>query len=263
MKMLEKIQIEDIINIAKEAGEAIMEVYKKDFEVFEKADQSPLTIADKKANDIIVKRLRALQLENIHLISEEEKEVPYAVRKNWEYFWLVDPLDGTKEFIKKNDEFTVNIALIKNHRPILGVIYVPATQEVYYAIKEKGSYKIDQFGNKKQLKVKMANKNLKIVASRSHLSTEVETYIADQKKKYTYVSCIAAGSSLKFCLVAEGIADVYPRLGPTMEWDTGAGQIIVEEAGGEVIRVDNNNVLDYNKKNLLNPFFIVKRLEAI
>jgi len=263
--VLKKIQINNIIDIAKEAGRAIMEVYEGDFEVEKKADNSPLTLADKKSNAIIISRLKALH-PDIPFISEENKLVDYAIRKEWEYFWLIDPLDGTKEFIKRNGEFTVNIALVHRDKPVLGVIYIPERADTYYAIKGKGSYKMTS-GNPPQL-IKTKDRStcpdtlvgdggdLIVIGSRSHASERLQDFIAQQQKAYENVELISAGSSLKFCLVAEGKADIYPRFSPTMEWDTGAGHIIVEEAGGQVL--SNDKPLQYNKESLLNPWFIVQ-----
>lgn len=250
--------INSIIEIAINAGNAILEIYKQDFTVETKSDNSPLTIADKTANKIIVDGL--LQLDNsIPIISEENKLIDFSIRKNWTECWMVDPLDGTKELIKKNGEFTVNIALIKNGIPVLGVVHVPAQNITYYAEKDKGCFKIEN-GITSTLKIRELASDgvLKIVGSRSHQTPELLEYVEQQKLKYANVDFVAAGSSLKFCLLADGKADVYPRLGPTMEWDTCAGQIVATEAGAEVIRYDNNEPLLYNRENLLNPYFIVK-----
>jgi len=257
INVLKKIQIENIIDIAKEAGRAVMEVYEGDFEVEKKADNSPLTLADKKSNAIIISRLKALH-SDIPFISEENKLVDYAIRKEWEYFWLIDPLDGTKEFIKRNGEFTVNIALVHRNKPVLGVIYIPEIAATYYAIKGKGSYKISNGKPPQLIKTKERSNggDLIVIGSRSHASERLQDFIEQQQKAYKNVALISAGSSLKFCLVAEGKADIYPRFGPTMEWDTGAGDIIVEEAGGQVLT--NGKPLQYNKKSLLNPWFIVQ-----
>jgi len=250
--------INSIIEIAKEAGEAILEIYKQDFSVELKSDNSPLTIADKKSNDIIVAALKNIDA-SIPIISEENKLLEYEIRKSWTKCWIVDPLDGTKEFIKKNGEFTVNIALVENGIPILGVVHVPAQQIIYYAEIGKGSYKLEN-NITSILKIRPLAQDgvLKIVGSRSHQTPELLEYVAQQKLKFAAVDFVAAGSSLKFCLLADGKADVYPRLGPTMEWDTCAGQIVATEAGAEVLRFDNLQSLTYNRQDLLNPFFIVK-----
>jgi 3'(2'), 5'-bisphosphate nucleotidase len=252
--MLNQIDIQDIVTIAKEAGDAIMQVYKQDFEVEYKQDNSPLTLADKKANDIIETGLNQLSV-NLPILSEEGNDIPYQNRKHWEYFWLVDPLDGTKEFIKKNDEFTVNIALIHKDTPVLGVVYAPALDTCYWAKQGKGAFKD---GQKLPLKTKEQRNTYKIVASRSHMSDETRAFIdaidTDKEKEL-----ISIGSSLKICLVAEGEADIYPRLGPTMEWDTGAAHAIISEAGKILYKYENNKYTQhkYNKKNLLNCWFIV------
>jgi len=251
--MINQIDIQDIVAIAKEAGTAIMQVYKKDFEVEYKQDSSPLTLADKKANDIIEDGLNKLSV-NLPILSEEGNNIPYKDRKHWEYFWLVDPLDGTKEFVKKNDEFTVNIALIHKDTPILGVVYAPALDVCYWAKQGEGAFKD---GQKLPLKMADQRNTYKIVASRSHMSDETQAFIDaidTQKEK----ELISIGSSLKICLVAEGEADIYPRLGPTMEWDTGAAHAIVNESGGQLNDQKNNNVLKYNtSEKLLNNYFVV------
>ncbi|HUM51638.1 MAG TPA: 3'(2'),5'-bisphosphate nucleotidase CysQ [Chitinophagales bacterium] len=253
--------IDNIIKIAINAGNAIIEIYKHDFTVEIKSDDSPLTLADKNANEIIVAGLKNLD-NSIPIISEENKLTDFSERKNWTKCWIVDPLDGTKEFIKKNGEFTVNIALVEQGIPVLGVVYVPAQNITYYAEKNKGSFKIDN-GITTELKIRKLAEDgmLKIVGSRSHQTPELLAYVKQQKTRFANVEFVAAGSSLKFCLLAEGKADVYPRLGPTMEWDTCAGQIVATEAGAEVLRFDNNEPLLYNRENLLNPFFIVKNPE--
>jgi len=251
--MLNQIDIQDIVTIAKEAGKAIMQVYKQDFEVEYKQDSSPLTLADKKANDIIEDGLNKLSV-NLPILSEEGNNIPYKDRKHWEYFWLVDPLDGTKEFVKKNDEFTVNIALIYKDTPILGVVYAPALDVCYWAKQGEGAFKD---GQNLPLKAESQRNTYKIVASRSHMSDETQAFIDaidTQKEK----ELISIGSSLKICLVAEGEADIYPRLGPTMEWDTGAAHAIVNESGGQLNDQKNNNVLKYNtSEKLLNNYFVV------
>ena len=250
--MLDKINIKDIVAITKEAGDAIMQIYSQDFEVEYKQDKSPLTLADKKANDIIENSLSQLSV-NLPILSEEGKDIPYKQRKHWEYFWLIDPLDGTKEFIKKNDEFTVNIALIHKDTPVLGVVYAPALDVCYWAKQSYGAFKD---GKRLPLKTENQRETYKIVASRSHMSNETQAFInnIDTDKEKELVSI---GSSLKICLVAEGEADIYPRLGPTMEWDTGAAHAIGNESSCLLRRYKNNGQFFYNKKNLLNDFFIV------
>jgi 3'(2'), 5'-bisphosphate nucleotidase len=250
--MLNQIDIQDIVTIAKEAGNVIMQVYKQDFEVEYKQDSSPLTLADKKANDIIEDGLNQLSV-NLPILSEEGKGIPYEDRKHWEYFWLVDPLDGTKEFVKKNGEFTVNIALIYKDIPVLGVVYAPALDICYWAKQDEGAFKD---GKKLPLKMESQRNTYMIVASRSHMSDETQAFIdaIDTGKEKELISI---GSSLKICLVAEGEADIYPRLGPTMEWDTGAAHAIVNESSGKLIDQKSNKQLRYNaSKNLLNNYFI-------
>jgi len=254
--MLNQIDIQNIVTIAKEAGDVIMQIYKQDFEVEYKQDNSPLTLADKKANDIIEGGLNQLSV-NFPILSEEGKEIPYEDRRHWEYFWLIDPLDGTKEFVKKNGEFTVNIALIYKDTPVLGVVYAPALNVCYWAKQGEGAFK-----DGKQLPLKTGDQRNthKIVVSRSHMSDETQTFIdaidTDKEKEL-----ISIGSSLKICLVAEGEADIYPRLGPTMEWDTGAAHSIVEESSASFKRHTKNGLYFqhlYNKPDLLNNWFVVR-----
>jgi len=251
--MLEKIDLEKIVAIAKEAGDAIMKIYKKDFTIEYKDDKSPLTEADTKSNEIICSALEKLY-PNIPIMSEENKQTEYAVRKKWEYYWCIDPIDGTKEFIKKNDEFTVNIALIHKNTPVLGVVYAPAIDEMYKAKKDEGAFKN---GQKLPLHVNKAPKErLKVVASKSHLSEETQAFIDALDTKET--EQISKGSSLKLCMVAEGVADIYPRLAPTMEWDTAAADAIVRESGKMTFCYETQVPIVYNKENLLNPWFVVK-----
>jgi len=260
--VLDQIDIQDIVIIVKDAGKAIMEIYNQDFGVEFKTDNTPLTIADQKANEIILTALNQLPVnsflqQNIPILSEEGRNVPYDERKNWEYFWLIDPLDGTKEFIKKNGEFTINIALIYKGAPVLGVVYSPALNVCYWAKKGEGAFKD---GKKLPLKAKEQRDVYKIVASRSHMSNETKDFIdaIDTDKQKVIISI---GSSLKICLVAEGEANIYPRLGPTMEWDTAAAHAIVNESGGlfnTYIKKDAYQKHLYNKENLLNDWFVVK-----
>ncbi|QQR98118.1 MAG: 3'(2'),5'-bisphosphate nucleotidase CysQ [Sphingobacteriales bacterium] len=249
--------INEIIQIAQKAGDAILEIYNKDFNVEYKDDKSPLTDADKVSNEIITEALQKLTPQ-IPIISEENKLLDYQIRKDWTKCWLVDPIDGTKEFIKKNGEFTVNIALIENGIPILSAVGVPAQNIIYYAEKNKGTYKIYNETTIKLEKTPIENNTIRIVGSRSHQTPELLAYVDEQKEKYANVEFVAAGSSLKFCLIAEGKADVYPRLGPTMEWDTAAGHLIATESGSDVLVWNSDEKLSYNKENLLNPFFIVQ-----
>lgn len=261
------------IRAALEAGAAIMEVYTDpdaDFEIERKADNSPLTIADKRSNEVIMRRLSSLPYP---VLSEEGKQIPYAERKDWHTYWVVDPLDGTKEFIKRNGEFTVNIAFVCDGKPEGGVIYVPVTQELYFSTMEEGAFKIESITSlapdedyaalmKRSMRLPvrgMAQRDAYVVvASRSHLNAETEGFIESVKQKYPKVETVSKGSSLKLCLIAEGKADVYPRYAPTMEWDTAAGHAIVRAAGGEVYQAGTAAMpLAYNKENLLNPSFIV------
>lgn len=257
------------IEASLKAGEAIMEVYgTEDFKIEIKGDNSPLTIADKTANDIINTFLIPTK---VPIISEENKQTSYSVRKSWHDCWIVDPVDGTKEFIKRNGEFTVNIALVRNGKPILGVIYVPVIKTIYYAdVDLEKSYKsvltshdesIENIIKKAELLKPKNNKSNKVevVGSRSHMSQETLDYIENIKSKGKEVEIVSKGSSLKFCLVAEGNADVYPRFAPTMEWDTAAGQAICNALGINVISQVTNESLLYNKENLLNPWFLVSK----
>lgn len=255
-----KVEINKIIEIAIEAGDAILEIYKKDFEVYTKNDESPLTEADKAANDIIIEGLTSLY-PDIPYISEEVKLTAYNERKDWEQCWLIDPLDGTKEFIKKNGEFTVNIALIKDGIPVLGVVHVPVQNKTYYAEQGKGAFLIENNDAPKKIENKAHYSELNdivVVASRSHLSQEVLDFVDDLKAEGKNVDFLSSGSSLKFCLVAEGKAHVYPRLAPTMEWDTGAAHAVCLEAGKNVLVYETKEPLKYNREDLLNPWFIVE-----
>jgi len=250
--MLDKIDIEDIKNIAIKAGNAIMEIYQKDFNVEYKEDNSPLTEADIESNRIICSSLEKIY-PNIPILSEENREISYNVRKNWEYYWCIDPIDGTKEFIKKNGEFTVNIALIYKNIPVLGVVYAPALDDIYYSKKNCGAYK-----NSQRLPLKLNSnpeKKLTVVASKSHLSIDTQKFIDALETEE--IEQVSKGSSLKLCMVAEGVADIYPRLAPTMEWDTAAAHAIVMEADKNLFQYETNQQITYNKRNLLNPWFIV------
>lgn len=246
---------EKVSTIARRAGQAILEIYnqEEDFEVENKEDDSPLTKADRKANQIICEGLEALDPE-LPIVSEENKEIPYEERKDYEYFWLVDPLDGTKEFIKRNGEFTINIALVHRHRPVLGVVYVPVSDELYWAVDRAGSFlvKRGEVWRLQAASFSMSDTGLKVVTSRSHLNEATKDFVDGLKEPDT----LAKGSSLKFIVLASGEAHLYPRLGPTMEWDTGAAQIILEEAGGKIVVKTSKETLRYNKKDLKNPHFI-------
>lgn len=251
--MLNNINIKDIKTIAQEAGRVIMSIYNKDFDVDYKEDNSPLTEADLKSNELICNSLQKLY-PNIPIMSEENKQTDYSIRKNWEYYWCIDPIDGTKEFVKKNDEFTVNIALIHKTKPVLGVVYAPALGEMYTAKKGEGAYKN---GEKLPLKTNQNPKyKLSVVASKSHLSKETQEFIDNLDTKE--IEQVSKGSSLKLCMVATGEADIYPRLAPTMEWDTAAADAVVREAGKMTNQFDTDEPIVYNKEDLLNPWFVVK-----
>lgn len=260
------------IQAAVKAGTKIMTVYNDpnaDFEIERKADNSPLTIADRKAHEMIAATLSDTPYP---LLSEEGKAIPVEERQSWGELWIVDPLDGTKEFIKRNGEFTVNIAYVKNGVPEAGVIYVPVKQELYFADYTEGAFKASAISEQnlpESLSQLMAcsqrlpyqsseKQNFIVVASRSHLTEETEKYIAQMKAQHGEVETVSIGSSLKLCLIAEGKANVYPRFAPTMEWDTAAGHAIVRAAGKEVYQAGTSLPLQYNKTDLLNPWFIAE-----
>ncbi|MCC8174662.1 MAG: 3'(2'),5'-bisphosphate nucleotidase CysQ [Odoribacter sp.] len=256
------------MDAALKAGKEILKIYNdptRDFEVIIKSDYSPLTIADRNANKVIVEILNST---SFPILSEEIKNADYSERAAWKKLWIVDPLDGTKEFIKQNGEFTVNIALIEDGSPILGVIYVPVKKELYYGATNLGAFKaenIEEISDFNQLKLqseplpyKQTDRKYTIVASRSHMSEETENFIVELAQTYPDYECISCGSSIKICLIAEGKADIYPRFAPTMEWDTAAGHAIIKGIGKDVYHQDGKTPLTYNKENLLNPWFIVK-----
>lgn len=259
------------IDAALKAGERILSIYNdplSDFEIEKKADNSPLTIADRKAHETIATILSETPFP---LLSEEGKQLEYAIRKDWSELWIVDPLDGTKEFIKRNGEFTVNIALVRNCIPVMGVIYLPVKGELYFGGETVGAYKLCDITALKdtdtlkqlieradRLPIEKPAERFVIVASRSHLSMETENYIEEKRHQYGDIDLISSGSSIKICLVAEGKANVYPRFAPTMEWDTAAGHAIVRAAGMEIYQVEGTMPLQYNKEDLLNPWFIVE-----
>lgn len=267
-------QLVDAVVAAIEAGQAILEVYGTDFKVENKEDNSPLTLADKRAHEVIKKHLSP---HGIPFISEEGKHIAFETRRQWPIMWIVDPLDGTKEFVKRNGEFTVNIALVEDGRPVAGVVYAPVLDWLYFAAADIGAYKLtdatqstfkgEVVVNEKQLMEKSQKLPLEhpgdsvytIVGSRSHGTPELEAFVANKRKEKGQVEFVQAGSSLKICLVAEGKADIYPRLGPTMEWDTAAGQAVAECAGTRMYVYQSNDPLAYNKENLLNPWFVVER----
>lgn len=266
--------IETIKNVALQAGRAIMDIYarpEESWEVERKADNSPLTLADRESHRIIA---RTLEPTDIPLLSEEGAHLSYEMRRKWHRLWVVDPLDGTKEFLKRNGEFTVNIALVEDGVPVMGVIFAPALLRLWWGAKGMGAftasvsegqnvegkpvYVVGESQNL-PLKERMCGQPCRVVASRSHLSPETEVFIDSLRQKYGEVQTVSAGSSLKLCLVADGNADIYPRLAPTMEWDTAAGHAIALAAGCTVTDAATGQPLLYNKEDLHNPFFIVKR----
>ena len=254
------------IEAALKAGDIIMKIYDTSFDVDFKDDKSPLTEADRQANEIISSYLKTT---NIPIISEESKQTEYAIRKEWSTCWVVDPVDGTKEFVKRNGEFTVNIALVKNQTPLLGVIYAPATKTIYFAdVQKKEAYKADIESHDIEFEDLLAilkplrptiGQITRVVGSRSHMSQETLDFMETLKSDGRKVEIVSKGSSLKFCLLAEGLADVYPRFAPTMEWDTAAGHAICNAVGIDVISKETNQPLLYNKENLLNPWFLVSK----
>ena len=254
------------ITAALEAGKVILEIYHSgEFDVEIKGDNSPLTKADTASHNVIMSFLTKT---DIPVLSEEGKSIAYKERKIWKQLWIVDPIDGTKEFIKRNGEFTVNIALIENQKPILGVIFVPAKGDLYFSTKEIGAFKVsvdlelfdlDTLVSKaSKIPFEREDKTFTIVASRSHMSPETEAYVQQMRDIHGEVNLISKGSSLKLCMVAEGVANSYPRFAPTMEWDTAAGQAICEHAGFEVIDWGTKENMLYNREELLNNWFFVK-----
>ncbi len=268
----------DAIDAAVEAGNAVLEVYGTDFGVETKADNSPLTVADMRSHEIIKSRL---ERHGIPSLSEEGRHADFETRRDWSLMWVVDPLDGTKEFVKRNGEFTVNIALVEGRRPVMGVVYAPVLDRLYFGSVEIGSWKLenaqsldyfkegkgipgDRYKRLVSSAVKLpAEKDVQrpytVVGSRSHATADLTRFVDQKREEKGEVDFVPAGSSLKICLVAEGAADVYPRLGPTMEWDTAAGQAVAECAGAKVYAYDGGAPLEYNKPDLLNPWFVVER----
>jgi len=260
------------IKAAVDAGKEILKVYENDIEVNYKKDNSPITEADLVSNRIIMDYLKPTQLP---ILSEENTEISYREREGWFDFWCVDPLDGTKEFVGRNGEFTVNIALINRNSPVLGVIYVPVSREIYFGdVKQNKTYKIvlDKehkipealFHSNNELNLEdRENTRINVVGSRSHMDARTKEFVSCLKNRYSEVTLLARGSSLKFCMVAEGKADIYPRFHPTMEWDTAAGQAICKSVGLEVIDMSTGEIMEYNKRNLLNSSFIIKNKEFV
>lgn len=262
------------IKAALNAGNEILKIYETNFSVEIKNDNTPVTIADKKASETIINTLRHLE---IPIISEEETLCDYLIRKNWDRLWLIDPLDGTKEFVKRSGEFTVNIALIENKKPVIGVIYSPVFKDMYYAAKGIGGYKISEESLNEEIDKNQTNfiesvlsqseklpnqalpKKYTVVASRSHLNRDINKHLEKLKNIFGEVDMINVGSSIKQCWIAEGKAHEYLRLGTTMEWDTAAGQCIIEQSGGQIIDLETNAPLLYNKSTMKNNFFVAKR----
>jgi 3'(2'), 5'-bisphosphate nucleotidase len=258
-KILNEQLISSTVEIAKLAGEGITEIYNSDFDYQLKKDLSPITAADNLSHIIITKRLKILTPE-IPILSEENCDIPYKIRANWTKYWLVDPLDGTKEFIKRNGEFTVNIALIENNTPIFGVIHLPVTSETYWGSQVNGSFYSSGNNDVKEIRVSENHQNpIRLVASRSHPSEMLNSLL----KKIVDYEIIEVGSSIKFCHIASGQADCYPRFGPTSEWDTAAGEAIVSSAGGHVVAASGNSMKYNVKEEYLNPNFIVSNGKII
>jgi len=242
--------LDKVLEIADTASRKVMEIYQTDFEVQTKDDNSPITAADIASHHVIVDGLKALT-PDIPILSEESANAPWDERKGWTRFWLVDPIDGTKDFTNRTGEFTVNIALIENGEPVMGVVTAPALEEAYWGIKGQGAWKREADGSTRKLEVANPPKAVRAVASKNHMNEETSTFI-EQLGDHELVQ---AGSSLKFCRIAEGQADIYPRLGPTCEWDTGAAHAVLVAAGGKVTQLDGTP-LAYGKEDVLNPYFV-------
>jgi len=245
--------IQPVIDISRKAAEEILTIYNAGFDIQKKEDKTPVTTADFAAHHCIVDGLRKLT-PNIPVLSEESTEIAFAERKQWHEYWLVDPLDGTREFIKRNGEFTVNIALIRDHKAVLGVIYIPVTGVCYFACEESDAFKSENNQVTQAIKVRKASaNNIHVAGSRSHADTSLQEFLS----KLGDFKITSVGSSIKSCLVAEGTVDIYPRLGPTSEWDTAAAQCIVEQAGGFVTDMQLKPLRYNTKESLLNPHFLV------
>jgi 3'(2'), 5'-bisphosphate nucleotidase len=259
------------VTAAFKAGEEILKIYSTDFYVETKSDNTPVTLADRASGKCITAFLSGT---NIPVISEEEEILDYSIRKNWDQVWIIDPLDGTKEYVKRNGEFAVNIALVENNKPVIGVIYAPFIKDIYFAYKNGGSYKITQhdmiveltkknlpdhlFDYAKKLPTQKLPRTYTVVGSRSHLSKEITDHVNILRDLYGEVDMISVGSSIKQCWVAEGKAHEYPRFGTTMEWDTAAGQCILEESGNKLIDLTTGQPMVYNRNNMKNNYFIAK-----
>lgn len=247
--------MDEVIAIARKAGDAIMEVYSGEIEVQHKHDNSPLTQADLAAHNVIELGLSKLT-SALPILSEESAAIPYATRSTWRRYWLIDPLDGTREFIKRNGEFTVNIALIDQGKPVIGVVYAPAIEVLYYGTAGCGAFKQEDGKPAAPIRARELDfSNLAVVGSRSHSDVRMQAFLADLKRNHLSPKLISLGSSLKICLVAEGRADVYPRLGPTSEWDTAAAQCVLEQAGGRLVNMQGSAFCYNTKDSLLNPEF--------
>ena len=240
----------EVLKIADAASEKVMSIYMTDFKVNYKADESPITAADIASHNVIVEGLSNLS-QDIPILSEEGAEIPWSERKHWQRFWLIDPIDGTKDFTQRTDEFTVNIALIENGEPILGVVTAPALKEAYWGLRGQGAYKRDNTGHVQRITVAEPGEAKRVVASKNHLNEDTKAFI----DKLGAHELVQAGSSLKFCKIAEGHADIYPRLAPTCEWDTGAAHAVLLAAGGKVETLEGKP-LQYGKEDVLNPHFI-------
>jgi 3'(2'), 5'-bisphosphate nucleotidase len=253
---IDKKWLPEIIRIAREAGVAIMEVYRGEIDVERKDDNSPLTKADLAAHDIIERHLKKLT-PHLPILSEESANIPYSERRTWRTYWLVDPLDGTREFIKRNDEFTVNIALIDEDQPVMGVVYAPALDMLYFAGKGFGTFRQAKGEPATRISARPLDPDaVTIAGSRSHAGERMQGFLQRVSEKLSPPQSLSLGSSLKICLVAEGSADLYPRLGLTSEWDTAAAQCVLEQAGGHLLQW-NGEALRYNRKDsLLNPEFL-------
>jgi 3'(2'), 5'-bisphosphate nucleotidase len=245
--------IDPVVALAEEAGRAILKVYASDFDVQSKDDDSPLTQADLASNRCIVAGLKALT-PDIPIISEEFGLPAFEVRSSWDRYWLIDPLDGTKEFVNRNGEFTVNIALVDSKKPVFGVVHVPVQQKTYVGCEGVGAERRNEDGSVTPIRVSAASSSpVRVVGSRSHRGASLDAYL----KNLGPCDMIPMGSSLKFCVVAEGGADLYPRLGLTSEWDTAAAQAVVEQAGGRVVTLDGKPMKYNTKDDILNPHFFV------
>ncbi|MBW3197549.1 3'(2'),5'-bisphosphate nucleotidase CysQ [Marinobacter nauticus] len=240
----------DVIKIADEASEKVLHIYQSDFKVNYKEDHSPITAADVASHDIIVKGLRQIS-RDIPILSEEGAEIPWEERKKWRRFWLIDPIDGTKDFTQRTGEFTVNIAMIEDGEPVMGVVTAPALKEAFWGIKGEGAHMRDRTGRVHRIRVAEPKDTLRVVASKNHLNEETRAFIEALGSHET----VQAGSSLKFCRIAEGHADIYPRMAPTSEWDTAAAHAVLVAAGGKV-QTPEGQPLVYGKENILNPNFI-------